>query len=210
MVDNSWKARMCVYTPCLSRCSTCFKTASAREGLGQLDCISGAQIVERVHVSQRYGALLRDGQQVVTLPFEIAAGIVGNDPVWRTEVVRLCAGDRLDRFRTSIHVADNPLLSLFPLRAAQFDMAVRVVFEFVASTHQLLGRVDACDSNILFVTPFSPGLRGESPSHDKERRLDAIFVEHVEQARTGVPALSAKQNIGPRAIVKRQCNQLVG
>src|ERR1019366_4032447 len=180
-----------------------------QRSLWVVDRSSGPQIVERVHVAERNGVLLRDGKEVIALPFEVAAGIIGNAPYRRTEGVRLGAGDRLDRVRAAIHVADHPLLSPFPLRAAQFDMAPGVVFQFVAATHYLLGGVDAGDSDILFVTRFSPGLRRESPSDDKKCGLDAIVVEHVQQARASV-ILGAKQDIGSRAVVKGKGNEFIG
>ena len=68
---------------------------------------------------------------MIALPLEIAPRIVGDNPIRRPQITRLRAGYRLDRLRPAIHVTEHPLLASFPLRTAQFDVAIRMIFQFI-------------------------------------------------------------------------------
>src|SRR6266576_6344592 len=183
---------------------------AGQRGLGTSRGISSrAQIVQRVHVAQRNRILRRDGQQLIALPLKIVARIIRNNPVWRTQIARLRARDCLDRVRSAIHVAQHPLLSLFPLRATQYDVAISVVLQLEAMLHQLLRRVEARDPDILLGTPLSPGLRREPPSHHKKCRLDAVAVEHADQPRPPMLPLRTEQDVRPWPVVKSKCYEFV-
>src|SRR5579864_7321396 len=57
-----------------------FQHSAGQRGLGASGGISAsAQVVERVHVTQRNRILRRDGQQLITSPLEIVARIIRNN-----------------------------------------------------------------------------------------------------------------------------------
>src|SRR5689334_881775 len=137
---------------------------------------TGTQVVERVDIAERDRILRRDRQELISLFFQIVSGVLGNNPVGRTDVARLLACDRLDRLSAAIHISQDPLLTLLPLSRAQLDVAVSVVFELKALLYQLMRRIQARHSDVLFRPGFSPRLRSQPPSHDKERSLHSIAI----------------------------------
>src|SRR5579864_1605916 len=103
----------------------------------------------------------------------------------------------------------DPLLAVFLLRGAQLQMAIGVVFQLVTAPDQTLRRVKAGNANIFFMPGLPPGLGSKPPADDKKRRLYAILVEDIGQARTRMDRLAAKKDIRAWSIVKCKRNQLI-
>jgi len=60
----------------------------------------------------------------------------------------------------------DPLLAVFLLRAAQFQVAIGVVFQFVAAPYQALRCVQAGNADIFFMLRFAPCLGSQPPADD--------------------------------------------
>src|SRR6185312_4756058 len=108
-----------------------------------------------------------------------------------------------------IHIMHDPLLAVFLFCAAQFHVAVGVVFKLVAATDELLGGVDAGNADVLFVPWFTPGLRREAPADHKECGFYPVMIEDVDQAWAGMSAPAAEQNVRSGTVVKSKSDEFV-
>src|SRR5215831_656313 len=141
---------------------------------------------------------------------QLASRIGGDHPVRRAEVPRLGTSDCLDRLGAAVHVVRNPWFPHLLLCTAQFHVAVRVVFKFVAALGQLLRSIDTCHADVFFVARLPPGLGSKPPADDKEGSLDAVLFQDIDQAWSDVAALAAEQHVGPGTVVEGKGNELAG
>ena len=169
---------------------------------------AGAEVVEGVDVADSDGIFRSDGHDVVATSFKIVTFFGGEIPIRRTEVLGTRTGECFDDLGSLVDVSEYPGFAFFLFCDAQVLVAEGMVLDLVTIFEQLLGGVDTSDANVGLVATFAPGLRSEAPTHHEESGLDLLTVEKCKQSGCGLRILGAEEDVGTRAVVEGEGNEL--